>query len=183
VFVPPSDDDSRAQLVLVIVTHGLEERGDSVDGWALAVRRSVHLAVVVYHVRDGLDAEEVADVGQTNCNRDEKGKDTKAHLGIGGTSTSTTVDPVMNMGQLVRHPVGLCVRIPTDDTVHIDNRGFVREAIVFRSVKRPADPELMLGVGTYDVRPGRSPAVSSDDDSAIKSNRHDRGLFIVRRQP
>jgi len=55
VFIPPGNDDSGAQLILVLVTDGLEERGDSVDWGSFAVCGSIHLRVVMYHIGNGLE--------------------------------------------------------------------------------------------------------------------------------
>ena len=62
-LVPSSDDDAGAQLILVVVTYGLEEGSDGVHGRAFAMGGSVHLAVVVHHVGNSLEVRRSTDSG------------------------------------------------------------------------------------------------------------------------
>jgi hypothetical protein len=53
-LVPAGDDDTRAQLVLVLITQLLEQRRDRGDGGRVTIDGSVHLTVLVDSVRDRL---------------------------------------------------------------------------------------------------------------------------------
>jgi hypothetical protein len=54
----------------------------------------------------------------------------------------------------------------------------VQKVVECRSIRHSINPVKTLTV-TYDVRTRRSPAISSDDNSAIEGNGHDRGLDDV----
>lgn len=86
----------------------------------------------------------------------------------------------MDVGQFVRYPVGLWIGISAEETVRADDMKSVQKVVECRSIRHSINPVETLTV-TYDVRTRRSPAISSDDNSAIEGNGHDRGLDNVER--
>ena len=80
-LIPSSDDDTRAQLILVLVAHPLKQCRDSRNRRGVTVDGGVKLAMLVNGVGDGLR--------------------------VGCGSRTTTIDPVMDMRELISDSVGL----------------------------------------------------------------------------